>query len=284
MNELMDVRTLPHYLELLNECQEIGQTIAREAHWYFLLAKFRLGRAIVRYEEEGLIERKYGDAVIKALSEDLHTSDTVIYRAISCANYFGSERALKEFRHEYEKKHPSKHLTWTELRDHVLPQPKDNPGEHGGIEAVAQRAMSIAEKLGHELEELKGLAQNVSAETKEEIAGVIHKVQEVVNEPTFLPTAEIPRNATYLEYVRSRPCIVCGKKAEAHHLEGGGVALKGSDYLTIPLCRLHHEELHSQGRVAFQQANHVDCFYETSLCLAEYIRNNLEGRKMEGLK
>lgn len=46
-------------------------------------------------------------------------------------------------------------------------------------------------------------------------------------------------------------CCICGKYADAHHLRIVGharaAALKNGDDYTIPLCRLHHEELHSFG-------------------------------------
>ena len=58
-------------------------------------------------------------------------------------------------------------------------------------------------------------------------------------------------------------------------LEGGGVGLKGSDYMTIPLCRLHHDEYHNVGRTAFQKANTLDVYYSTTLCLAGFVRKLL---------
>lgn len=49
------------------------------------------------------------------------------------------------------------------------------------------------------------------------------------------------RSATYLAFVRSLPCCVCGGKADsAHHLTGlwnlSGVALKAPDQYSIPVC------------------------------------------------
>lgn len=55
-------------------------------------------------------------------------------------------------------------------------------------------------------------------------------------------------NDSYLQWVKSQPCCVCNSIAhEAHHLIGhgqGGMGTKAHDLFTIPLCRIHHSELH----------------------------------------
>lgn len=278
--ELVNVRKLPSYLPLLNACLEIRDTTVRQAEWLRLLARWKLGAEIIRYEREGLIEKEYGNAVVMALSQDIGLHYTVVYRAIAIATKFPTLQSLKDFKHLYEKEN-EKPLSLTYIRERVLPKPKDEPEKHGGAEALAERQMSLAERLGHELEDLKSLAPQVSGDTREEIAGVIHKLQEVLSEPTFLPTAKVDRDSGYLNYVRTLPCVVCGGRAEPHHVEGGGVALKGSDYLTIPLCRKHHDAYHSEGKVGFQQANHVDVFYETTLCLAGFVKQIQMGREAD---
>ncbi|ENU1229319.1 DUF968 domain-containing protein [Providencia rettgeri] len=52
----------------------------------------------------------------------------------------------------------------------------------------------------------------------------------------------------YLKWVKSQSCCVCGATADdAHHLIGygqGGTGTKAHDLFTIPLCRIHHSELH----------------------------------------
>lgn len=55
-------------------------------------------------------------------------------------------------------------------------------------------------------------------------------------------------NDDYLRWVKSQPCCVCGTTSDdAHHLIGygqGGMGTKAHDLFTIPLCRIHHCELH----------------------------------------
>jgi hypothetical protein len=61
-------------------------------------------------------------------------------------------------------------------------------------------------------------------------------------------------NLKHLEYVRSKPCYICGSMGdiEAHHLlkpwrGGRGMSLKAGDENSIPLCFNHHRELHQTG-------------------------------------
>lgn len=55
-------------------------------------------------------------------------------------------------------------------------------------------------------------------------------------------------NNDYLKWVKSQPCCVCEATADdAHHIIGygqGGIGTKAHDLFTIPLCRVHHSELH----------------------------------------
>ena len=54
------------------------------------------------------------------------------------------------------------------------------------------------------------------------------------------------RDAAYLKWIRSRPCLVCGKipAGESHHSETGGIELVGSDYSALPICSADHRDIH----------------------------------------
>jgi hypothetical protein len=56
-------------------------------------------------------------------------------------------------------------------------------------------------------------------------------------------------NASYTEWVKTQPCVICGQRADdAHHLIGhgqGGTGTKSHDLFTIPLCRAEHGDLHA---------------------------------------
>lgn len=59
------------------------------------------------------------------------------------------------------------------------------------------------------------------------------------------PKLKIYRSKKYLSFIRSKPCCICGNKAEAHHVRrlyfGSGTAIKSHDYCTIPLYRACHD-------------------------------------------
>ena len=59
------------------------------------------------------------------------------------------------------------------------------------------------------------------------------------------------RNKEHCKFVASQPCIVCGRTpTEAHHLrfaQPRALGRKVSDEYTVPVCRLHHRELHRYG-------------------------------------
>lgn len=53
------------------------------------------------------------------------------------------------------------------------------------------------------------------------------------------------RDEEYLEYVRTRPCMCCGKqhRSDAHHLKDnrlGGISQKSPDWTALPLCHECH--------------------------------------------
>jgi hypothetical protein len=67
---------------------------------------------------------------------------------------------------------------------------------------------------------------------------------------SVLSIAEVRRyrDKAHIKFVASRPCLVCGRKpADPHHLRFAQVRALGrkvSDEFTVPLCRLHHREVH----------------------------------------
>ncbi len=74
------------------------------------------------------------------------------------------------------------------------------------------------------------------------------------------------RSKKYLKAVSELPCCICGlTPCDPHHIKGkeyGGMALKPSDNLTMPLCHDHHTQLHAHGYKAWEmkhghQVDHV---------------------------
>jgi hypothetical protein len=59
------------------------------------------------------------------------------------------------------------------------------------------------------------------------------------------------RHRDHLKFVSAQPCLACGRTpSDAHHLrfaQQRALGRKVSDEFTVPLCRLHHRELHRRG-------------------------------------
>ena len=87
---------------------------------------------------------------------------------------------------------------------------------------------------------------------------------------------EILRSDPYKRWVRSFPCLVCGKRwgIEAAHTGPHSTSTKASDSTCIPLCAMHHAELH-RGVLKFQGRYRLDIPREVERLNAEWN----EGRK-----
>ena len=59
------------------------------------------------------------------------------------------------------------------------------------------------------------------------------------------------RDKEHCKFVATQPCVVCGRTpTEAHHIrfaQPRALGRKVSDEYTVPVCRLHHRELHRYG-------------------------------------
>lgn len=78
-----------------------------------------------------------------------------------------------------------------------------------------------------------------------------------------IPEVKRLRDKDHLRFVATYPCIVCGRQpTEAHHLKFSqptALGRKVSDAFTVPLCALHHRDLHSTGNeLAWWERKKVD--------------------------
>jgi hypothetical protein len=59
------------------------------------------------------------------------------------------------------------------------------------------------------------------------------------------------RDKEHCKFVARQPCVVCGRApTEAHHIrfaQPRALGRKVSDEYAVPVCRLHHRDLHSYG-------------------------------------
>jgi hypothetical protein len=69
--------------------------------------------------------------------------------------------------------------------------------------------------------------------------------------PRMVAKAIRLRDKEHCRYVATQPCVVCGRRpSEAHHIrfaQPRALGRKVSDEYTVPVCRLHHRELHRYG-------------------------------------
>lgn len=87
-----------------------------------------------------------------------------------------------------------------------------------------------------------------------------------LRQSAFFRTPEVWRaigtDSHYLDWLRQRPCAVCGAQgSEAAHVRrvanGAGTGIK-PEYSAIPLCRTHHQLQHQQGESAIGGRDWVD--------------------------
>jgi hypothetical protein len=71
------------------------------------------------------------------------------------------------------------------------------------------------------------------------------------------------RDREHLRAIIKQPCLVCGRKpSDPHHLryaQPRALGRKASDEFTVPLCRMHHREVHRAGdERAWWKAKEID--------------------------
>jgi hypothetical protein len=67
----------------------------------------------------------------------------------------------------------------------------------------------------------------------------------------------------HLDWIRTQPCVVehCWMRAEAHHVRSAanaGTGMKPEDRWAVPLCAVHHAQVHHRGRLAFELDHKLD--------------------------
>jgi hypothetical protein len=91
---------------------------------------------------------------------------------------------------------------------------------------------------------------NTSEPTDGELAGNASDSSEPVRRPVAAKPIRL-RDKEHRKFVSRQPCLVCGRTpSDPHHLrfaQPSALGRKVSDEFTVPLCRLHHREVHRHG-------------------------------------
>lgn len=93
------------------------------------------------------------------------------------------------------------------------------------------------------------------------------------------------KSQKHRNFVRSHACVICdmAEAIEVAHVRlgsGAGIAQKPHDYLTVSLCRNHHQEQHTVGEKTFWKGRNLDAiieaFQRTSPCRFEIEQHQQE--------
>jgi hypothetical protein len=108
-------------------------------------------------------------------------------------------------------------------------------------------------------------------------AGAVGDIVEPVNTASETATPAADRSGTchpitkprrirderHRKFVSTQACLVCGRQpADAHHLrfaQPRAMGRKASDEFTVPLCRIHHRQVHQAGNeIAWWEALKIE--------------------------
>ncbi len=113
-------------------------------------------------------------------------------------------------------------------------------------QAVEASFMARLRELGEDPAGGGSMAQDAGSE--EGGRGRTETVDAVV---TIIAKPVRDRDRNHLRFVARQPCLACGRTpCDPHHIkfaEQRAMGRKVSDRFTVPLCRLHHRELHRRG-------------------------------------
>jgi len=87
------------------------------------------------------------------------------------------------------------------------------------------------------------------------------------------------KNVEYLEYIRGKPCVLCGAPGIPHHFglgeQGKGIGTKCDDTYTVPLCPVHHDWIH-EGRSGMSKEKLFNMFYTHRVRLMNFFNQRKE--------
>jgi hypothetical protein len=101
-----------------------------------------------------------------------------------------------------------------------------------------------------------------------------------------------PKNFVFFDYVyekwiRNKPCLVCGKKSEVHHVWNLGGKKCRHSYVSVPLCPEHHlhgfpESYHSLGKERFEDKHGLNLEWIIIGFLSEFLNEESNGTNKLG--
>lgn len=193
--------------------------------------------------------------VVKEIAKRLHdqygirSSTTTLYAASKLYDVCSGDYQWFLDWIEYRKKLFGRPVYWYDVRNELLGGP-NNPAVVGQEEAD-ERDLRDAERAFELLERIAERAAGGDEEAASFVEGVRQTVAGLMRIPEG--PARVPRDKKYLAFISRHGCVVCGRQAEPHHALGTkGAGVKPSDFGCVPLCRMHHDEIHRMPRSEFE--------------------------------
>jgi ERF superfamily protein len=124
--------------------------------------------------------------------------------------------------------------------------PATQPGDlNCEAEAPLAAVRFVAEDSGSDAGNPRIASNEVNDHPGSGIGGGIDKSVLAISEPRRI------RDKGHRRFVSAQACLVCGRQpSDAHHLRSAqprALGRKVSDEFTVPLCRIHHREIHRGG-------------------------------------
>ena len=259
--------------ELDQQAQEITSLIRSKGKALIRL-RFQQGRIVEALYQQ--YESVYGESLMQRLEQGTGVSRRLLWQAhqfYRLPELRGSELLLEQWIENRETERGS--ISWTYCRNYAAKQL--SPHDPDKIQDEAERLERRSERLEQDAQDLQRRTTSPEAE------GVTVQAQ-LVAQDTRAQLRQVeakpqtPRSTEYLTFVRSLPCCVTGQPgAEAHHVEQGGVGMKGSDFSCIPLAPAVHRYVENQGHRA------AETFYGFSVAeaLIETMHRFLSGQEVK---
>ena len=243
--------------------KKVGATIneMRQRGKDLILLRYDQGR-IASLAREMDPEGVYGKETVKTLAQRAGIHERTLYRAIEFYEHFGGTKMqLRKWIDEKEEEKGS--INWNYCINWTKKALPDSEGAEEKLEKVVKKVEKKAEKLEQDVEDIEHEVMQWNDEEKRaEALGAIAKAREVAEDAKYkvetfaLEKPSRIEDKAFLALVRAQECECCSNAADAHHLITVGAG--GSDYTAVPLCRLHHSELHTMPLRAFEDKYDVN--------------------------
>jgi ERF superfamily len=133
---------------------------------------------------------------------------------------------------------------------HSPPAARPSPPGAEAPSVAAARALGHGAPAGSvlDIENLRQDAGELNDGSGDDVRGGIDKSVLAISEPRRI------RDKEHRKFVSAQACLVCGRQpSDPHHLRSAqprALSRKVSDEFTVPLCRIHHREVHRGGNEA----------------------------------